>query len=183
MQEFTALSNLLDVHISSLPPVIPNGPPSMESQQLSERTRRMLIVHSIVGAAAIRLHTPFAADGRSETSRRRKLDAARAVLGNLVAARGSNTAGRPSIGSAGWLNPIIGVGHGSFSRRIVLLTSCLSQSAWIDAAQVLFDEIVSMKDKSSDPRPLISFVQQALRAMTEFGSNIPLMSKSYVHAD
>jgi len=35
-----------------------------------------------------------------------------------------------------------------------------------------------MKAQGSDERPLFSFIQQAVSAMAEFGSNIPLMSKS-----
>ena len=125
-QELTALSNLVEVFIGSLPPVMVGESSSTKSQPPSEHTRRILIVHSTIAAAAIRLHTPFGAGGQSEFSRKRRLDAARAIFGNLIASRGSYTSGRSltSVVSAGWLNPIIGVGLIYFTHGTVRLTCC-----------------------------------------------------------
>jgi len=126
-QELTALSNLLEVFIGSLPLVmVGESSSSMESQSPSERTRRILVVHSIIGAATIRLHTPFGAGGQSDFSRKRRLNAAREIFGNLIASRGSYTSGRSltSVVSAGWLNPIIGVGLIYFTHGTVRLTCC-----------------------------------------------------------
>ncbi|CAA7263447.1 unnamed protein product [Cyclocybe aegerita] len=159
LQEFTSLSNILDAQTAAMPPATaaslhPTRLPSIE------RARRLVVAHSMLDAAAIRLHAPFAADGRSESSRRKRVGAARSVLEGTLALRGRLAqAGHP----AGWIDPIIG-------------------TAWIEAAQVLFDEVTSIRTMrassahAGDEAPLLGYIQQAMTAMSDFAVNIPLLS-------
>ena len=107
MQEFTALSNLLDAQIACLPPVASS--PNATGRSPTERTRRVLVTHCILGAAIIRLHTPFAVAGRSESSRKKKIDGAKEVLGNVIDVRPRSSSPQAQTASAGWLNPVVGV--------------------------------------------------------------------------
>ncbi|KAF9523180.1 hypothetical protein CPB83DRAFT_898999 [Crepidotus variabilis] len=153
LQEFTTLANLLDAQIACLPPI--TSSPSTARLPPTERTRRVLVTHSILGAAMIRLHTPFAAGGRSESSRRKKIDGAKEILGNLLSVRPHRS--NPPLAQVGWLNPVVG-------------------STWVEAAQVLLDEISHSKKTGTDERGLSTFLQQAVSVMGDFGFNIPLIN-------
>jgi len=96
-QEFTNLSALLDVVIGSLPFTDPQAIVRMTN---AEQARRLCVAYTVLSVATIRLHTPFAFSGRSESSTRKRITSARTVLEIIVAVRGRGT---------GYLNPIIGV--------------------------------------------------------------------------
>ena len=107
LQEFTNLSALLDAVVGSLPSL---DPQAIVRVQNPEHARRLCVAYTILNAATVRLHTPFAFSGRSETSKHKRLTAARTVLHTIVAMRSRG---------AGYLNPIIGV-----SDRCLLCKFC-----------------------------------------------------------
>ncbi|KAF8184682.1 hypothetical protein BJ912DRAFT_974338 [Pholiota molesta] len=119
------------------------------------QARRLAVGFTILKMATIVLHGPFAFAGRSESSRQTRIGSARTILEIAIALRGRGT---------GYLNPIIG-------------------TAWIEAAQVLFDEITLVRTlrasgtfPNTDDRVLLSLVQHATSAMADFGVNLPLIS-------
>lgn len=97
IQEFTGLSGLLDGVLGLLPSLEPQ---SIGRIQSVEMARRYGVVYSILCAAVIRLHAPFAFAGRSESSMRKRLSMARTILDLAIGLRGRGS---------GYLNPIIGV--------------------------------------------------------------------------
>ncbi|KIM36232.1 hypothetical protein M413DRAFT_449285 [Hebeloma cylindrosporum] len=159
LQEFTNLSALLDAVIGRLPSL---DPQAIVRIQNAEQARRFSVAYTILNAAAIRLHAPFALSGRSETSKNKRITAARTVLLMIVAVRSRGD---------GYLNPIVG-------------------TAWIEASQVLFEEVNSIRAIRSsgnwnggashhsppDERPILGLIRQAVGAMTDYSVNIPLTS-------
>ncbi|KDR66507.1 hypothetical protein GALMADRAFT_80849 [Galerina marginata CBS 339.88] len=97
VQEFTSLSAMLDSLMGLLPS---SDPQALGRIQNVEKARRLGIVYSVLCAATIRLHGPFAFAGRSESSKRKRLGMARTILELALALRGRGGA---------YLNPIIGV--------------------------------------------------------------------------
>jgi len=97
LQEFTNLSALLDALVGALPSL---DPQSIIRAQNGDQARRLSLAYTILNAATMRLHAPLALSGRSETSKHKRLTAARTVLHTVVAMRSRG---------AGYLNPIIGV--------------------------------------------------------------------------
>ena len=77
LQEFINLSTLLDAVVGN--------PPSLDSQAIvkvenPEHARRLCVAYTILNAATVCLHAPFAFSARSETSKHKRLTAARPVL-------------------------------------------------------------------------------------------------------
>lgn len=70
----------------------------------------------------------------------------------------------------------------------------LGQTAWIEASQVLFEEVNSIRyirtsgnqtggashHYPADERPILGLIGQAVGAMTDYSVNIPLTSESYL---
>ncbi|KAF9483268.1 hypothetical protein BDN70DRAFT_873958 [Pholiota conissans] len=134
--------------------------PSTDPQEIVRvedpaQARRLAIGLTILKMATIVLHGPFAFAGRSESSRQTRTRAARSILRTAIALRSRGT---------GYLSPIIG-------------------TAWIEASQVLFDEITLIRTlrasgtfTNTDDAAILSLVQHATTAMADFGVNIPLTS-------
>lgn len=106
LQEFTNLSALLDAVVGSLPSLDPQAIVRVQNPELA---RRLCVAYTILNAAIMRLHAPFAFSGRSETSHHKRLTAARSVLHIILAVRGRGP---------GYLNPIVGVGDRCLLRKI-----------------------------------------------------------------
>lgn len=106
LQEFTNLSTLLDAVVGSLPSL---DPQAIVRVQNPEQARRLCVAYTILNAATMRLHAPFAFSGRSETSKHKRLTAARTVLHTIVAVRGRGP---------GYLNPIVGVGDRCLLHKV-----------------------------------------------------------------
>lgn len=97
IQEFSNLSGLLDSVVSLLPS---RDPQALGRMQYADKARRVGITYSMLCAAGIRLHAPFAHEGRSGSSKARRLLMARTMLEIAIAMRGRGGA---------YLNPLIGV--------------------------------------------------------------------------
>jgi hypothetical protein len=97
IQEFTALSALIDNVTATLPSTDPQEIVRVENP---EQARRLAVGFTILKMATIVLHGPFAFAGRSESSRQTRIGSARTILEIAIALRGRGT---------GYLNPIIGV--------------------------------------------------------------------------
>ncbi|KAF4612992.1 hypothetical protein D9613_010762 [Agrocybe pediades] len=154
IQEFSNLSGLLDSLVSLLPS---RDPQTLGRMQFADKARRIGITFSMLCAAGIRLHAPFAHGGRSESSKRKRLLMARTMLEIAIAIRARGSA---------FLNPLIG-------------------TMWIEATQVLFDEIALIRNlrasgnlppHNADDMAMLDLIQRATAAMTEFGTNMPLIS-------
>jgi hypothetical protein len=77
---------------------------------------------------------------------------------------------------------------------MILLRLFLGQTAWIEASQVLFDEVNSIRSirasgnwnagashhSPPDERPILGLIGQAVGAMTDYSANIPLTSEFYL---
>ncbi|KAH9474359.1 hypothetical protein JR316_0012817 [Psilocybe cubensis] len=136
--------------------------PSLDPQSIGriqsvEMARRYGVVYSILCSAFIRLHAPFAFSGRSESSLRKRLSMARTILELAIGLRGRGV---------GYLNPIIG-------------------TVWIEASQVVFDEVSRIRSMRTsgtllpggpDERVMLGLVNRATQAMAGFTMNIPLTS-------
>ncbi|KJA21334.1 hypothetical protein HYPSUDRAFT_42200 [Hypholoma sublateritium FD-334 SS-4] len=120
-----------------------------------EKARRLAVGYTILKMASIALHAPFAFVGRNESSRQTRESCAREILEVVVVLRGRGIH---------HLNPIIG-------------------SAWVEAAQILFNEITNARAlrmsgaySSTDERAILDLIQRATGAMADFALNIPLTS-------
>ena len=110
LKDFKIAYVLIDVEIDSLPPVpAPTMSASGVCLPLTEDARRLLLIHSILGAAAIHIHTAFSKSGLCAGSKIRRINGAKRIFESLLIARGAGPVNQRTIGR---LNPIIGVSLG-----------------------------------------------------------------------
>lgn len=110
LKDFKIAYILIDVEIDSLPPVpVPTISASGTCLPLTENARRLLLIHSILGAAAIHIHTAFSKSGLCAGSKIRRINGAKRIFESLIVARGEGPVDQHIIGR---LNPIIGVSFG-----------------------------------------------------------------------
>lgn len=126
LEEYSTLSNLLHRQLEQILLFdIANSSSSEAPGPPDERTRRIIVTKSILGAAIIRLHGPTIVNGSNEASARRT-HAAKTILGALIDA-GGRYSSSDVTGRAGWLNPIIGVSIGHVPARTLLTETCTIQ--------------------------------------------------------
>ncbi|KAF8873966.1 hypothetical protein CPB84DRAFT_1798041 [Gymnopilus junonius] len=154
LQEFNNLTSVLESVLRHLPSP---DPQALVRVQDVQKARRAGVVYSMLCAAIIRLNVPLASTGSNAAAKRKMLATARTILEIVLALRSRGPA---------YLDPIIG-------------------TVWIEASQVVFDEVAfirsarasgSLPAGSADDRAMLSLVQQATSAMSDFSDNIPLTS-------
>ncbi|PPQ73276.1 hypothetical protein CVT24_009931 [Panaeolus cyanescens] len=135
-------------------------PNSLSQVQNPEQARRLALGYTLLSDVTLRLHAPFVQS--SETSRRKRLSAAQMILDIVISLRKRQLV---------HINPLIG-------------------TAWVDAAQVMYEEISNIRAMRSsgtwsgnspppDEQPILNTVKRALDVMAEFAAEMPLMSASF----